>query len=131
MRSAKVIVLASGTKGIDGECMYGDGTVHDSHAEIVARRSLMVYFYNQLELLCDGSVQGEKNPIRLLSFLCSSQTKNLILLIENQAQSIFMRQKDDINSRYRLKDGIQFHLFTSRAPCGDATAYYCKNISEM
>lgn len=55
MGSAKVIVLASGTKGIDGECMYREGTVHDSHAEIVARRSLMVYFYNQLKLLCDGN----------------------------------------------------------------------------
>lgn len=56
--SASVVALASGTKGIDGEYMHREGTVHDSHAEIVARRSLMVYFYNQLKLLCDEKKQG-------------------------------------------------------------------------
>lgn len=58
LRAAKVIVLATGTKGIDGEYMHREGTVHDSHAEIVARRSLMVYFYNQLQMLCDPKNRG-------------------------------------------------------------------------
>lgn len=58
-RSAKVIVLASGTKGIDGLNMFREGTVHDTHAEIVARRALLVYFYHELKMLCDDKNPGE------------------------------------------------------------------------
>lgn len=58
LNSAKVVVLASGTKTIDGENIHHEGTVHDSHAEIIARRALMFYFYDQLDLMCDESSQG-------------------------------------------------------------------------
>lgn len=64
LNEAKVIVLASGTKCISSKYVctesITDGTrVHDSHAEVVARRSLMVYFYYQLKLLCEQSTQGK------------------------------------------------------------------------
>lgn len=51
LKTAKVIALTTGTKTIDAESMYENGTVlMDTHAEIVARRALMHYFYDQIEL---------------------------------------------------------------------------------
>lgn len=49
LKTAKVIVLASGTKNIDAESLSPDA-LPDTHAEVVARRALMFYFYQQLEL---------------------------------------------------------------------------------
>lgn len=60
--SATVVALGSGTKCIDAEYMNAEGAVHDTHAEIVARRSLLVYFYDQLKLLYDkNNNSGEPN----------------------------------------------------------------------
>lgn len=52
LQAAKVVVLATGTKNIDAEALLKDGgyTLPDTHAEVVARRCLMYYFYDQLEL---------------------------------------------------------------------------------
>lgn len=65
------------------------------------------------------------------SFRNSFRISAFFLRLENASKSIFMQPPNDSIARYKLKDGIQFHLFTSRAPCGDATAHYCKNNSEM
>lgn len=54
LRTAKVVVLASGTKNIDAE-LLSPGALSDTHAEVVARRSLMLYFYQQLELFLTPS----------------------------------------------------------------------------
>lgn len=49
LKTAQVVVLASGTKNIDAESLSPDA-LNDTHAEIVARRALMLYFYQQLEI---------------------------------------------------------------------------------
>lgn len=48
LNTAKVVVVASGTKNIDAESLSPDA-LSDTHAEIVARRALLLYFYQQLE----------------------------------------------------------------------------------
>lgn len=51
LTQAKVITVTTGTKCVNGEYMSDSGgVVNDSHAEIIARRCLMEYFYSQLEL---------------------------------------------------------------------------------
>lgn len=51
LKTAKVISVSTGTKCINGEYMSIHGaSLNDSHAEIVARRCLMDFFYTQLEL---------------------------------------------------------------------------------
>lgn len=54
LKTAKVVALGTGTKAINAELMYRDGTVlMNGHAEVVARRALMHYFYDQIELCLD------------------------------------------------------------------------------
>lgn len=51
LNTAKVVTVSTGTKCVNGEHMSISGTVlNDSHAEIVSRRCLIDFFYNQLAL---------------------------------------------------------------------------------
>uniref|UniRef100_A0A182J6M5 Uncharacterized protein n=1 Tax=Anopheles atroparvus TaxID=41427 RepID=A0A182J6M5_ANOAO len=59
VKTAKVISLATGTKCVSGEHMSVTGSViNDSHAEIIARRGLMDFFYSQLDLLCQQTTSS-------------------------------------------------------------------------
>ncbi|XP_040566219.1 double-stranded RNA-specific editase 1 [Lepeophtheirus salmonis] len=88
-----VIAVTSGTKCINGEQISLEGcVVNDSHAEIVARRCLLLYLYSQLDKLSD-----------------------------KEGDSVFYRL--DGNSRCHLKDGVEFHLFITTSPCGDARIF--------
>lgn len=54
LNTAKMVVVASGTKNIDAESLSPDA-LNDTHAEIVARRALMLYFYQQLEIFLSNT----------------------------------------------------------------------------
>lgn len=84
--------FVKGTKCISGEHLsVSGGAVNDCHAEVVARRCLCEYLYNQLDLH-----------------------------IENKgAESILEPAKKG----FKLKQGIQFHLYINTAPCGDARIF--------
>ncbi|XP_051998172.1 double-stranded RNA-specific editase 1-like isoform X1 [Xyrauchen texanus] len=96
VKEAQVICVSTGTKCINGEYMSDRGlALNDCHAEIIARRSLIRYLYMQLEF-----------------FLSNNK--------EEQQKSIFT-QCD--KRGYRLKDNVQFHLYISTSPCGDARIF--------
>ncbi|XP_057588877.1 double-stranded RNA-specific editase B2 [Hippopotamus amphibius kiboko] len=93
VRQARVVVLSSGTKCISGEHISDQGlVVNDCHAEVVARRALVHFLYTQLEL-------------------------HLSKRREDGERSIFVRLKE---GGYRLREDVQFHLYVSTSPCGDA-----------
>lgn len=50
-KTTKVVVLATGTKNIDADALYEENALPDTHAEVVARRCLMQYLYEQLDML--------------------------------------------------------------------------------
>ncbi|CAI9725040.1 double-stranded RNA-specific editase 1 isoform X2 [Octopus vulgaris] len=95
-QGASVIGIGTGTKCINGEHMSDRGFgVNDCHAEIIARRCFLRYIYDQLELHLSD------NP-------------------DVRNSSIFeLREKGG----YQLKENIQFHLYISTAPCGDARIF--------
>uniref|UniRef100_A0A8C8I625 Double-stranded RNA-specific editase 1-like n=3 Tax=Oncorhynchus tshawytscha TaxID=74940 RepID=A0A8C8I625_ONCTS len=97
VKEAQVICVTTGTKCINGEYMSDRGlALNDCHAEIIARRSLLRYLYAQLE-----------------HFLSNNR--------EEQQKSMFTRCE---NKRgFRLKDNVQFHLYISTSPCGDARIF--------
>lgn len=91
MNSAEVICLATGTKCLSGNYLSLSGeSLHDCHAEILARRCLVRYFYNQLR--------------------DSAQNKPSIFIADN-------------NSKFKLFENIQFHLYINTAPCGEARIF--------
>ncbi|XP_037816742.1 double-stranded RNA-specific editase Adar-like [Lucilia sericata] len=94
---AKVVSIATGTKCINGGNICCNGSVlNDSHAEVVAKRGLMKYLYNQLRWHCDP---------------------------ELEYKSIFQRNPDGLQIPYSLKSNVHFHLYINTAPCGDARIF--------
>lgn len=55
LNTAKMVAVASGTKNIDAESLSPDALC-DTHAEIVARRALVYYFYQQLEVYLNSGM---------------------------------------------------------------------------
>ncbi|WWC91907.1 uncharacterized protein L201_006857 [Kwoniella dendrophila CBS 6074] len=76
---------------------YGD-TLHDCHAEILARRGFIRWLIWQAGLY-NKFTKGE---------------------IAKEEESFL----DRINGKFRLKDGITTWLYTSMLPCGDASTLY-------
>ncbi|XP_022521071.1 double-stranded RNA-specific editase 1a isoform X2 [Astyanax mexicanus] len=96
VKDAQVICVSTGTKCINGEYMSDRGlALNDCHAEIITRRSLIRFLYSQLEYFLSN------NP-------------------EDHARSVF-RQCE--THGYQLKESVQFHLYISTSPCGDARIF--------
>ncbi|XP_078085092.1 double-stranded RNA-specific editase 1-like isoform X1 [Mustelus asterias] len=96
VKDAQVICVATGTKCINGEYMSDRGlALNDCHAEIVARRSLIRFLYSQME------------------YHLSNKT-------EDHHKSIFVKCE---GGGFKLKENVQFHLYISTSPCGDARIF--------
>lgn len=96
VKDAQVICVSTGTKCINGEYMSDRGlALNDCHAEIITRRSLIRFLYSQLEYFLSN------NP-------------------EDHARSVFRRCE---THGYQLKENVQFHLYISTSPCGDARIF--------
>ncbi|XP_066115294.1 double-stranded RNA-specific editase 1 isoform X2 [Saccopteryx bilineata] len=95
VKDAKVISVSTGTKCINGEYMSDRGlALNDCHAEIISRRSLLRFLYTQLELYLNSK--------------------------DDQKKSIFQKSE---RGGFKLKDSVQFHLYISTSPCGDARIF--------
>lgn len=91
----ELISIATGTKCVSGERISMNGaSLNDMHAEIVSRRCLISYFYDQLRLL---------------------------LVSEEAQKSIF--ECRSAGPGYKLKNDVEFHLYINTAPCGDARIF--------
>lgn len=92
--SMEVICVTTGTKCIAGDQLTLTGqSLNDCHAEIVARRCLIRFCYQQLQSLIEGE----------------------------QTRSIFEKLPE--RNRYQLKSSITFHLYISTSPCGDGRLF--------
>ncbi|KAG4072781.1 hypothetical protein HA402_005258 [Bradysia odoriphaga] len=92
--SFKVISIGTGSKFLYEKNLNSNGNaVHDTHAEVVARRGFIRYIYNQIS-----------------QYVASNTSNNIF-------------EKTDATEKFRLKTGIKFHLYVSTAPCGDARVH--------
>ncbi|XP_070511692.1 adenosine deaminase acting on RNA isoform X2 [Cardiocondyla obscurior] len=91
-QDAELICVTTGTKCISGDHLsQTGGALNDCHAEVIARRCLCEYLYNQLEM--------------------HSEDKGVESILEPAKKG------------FKLKQGIQFHLYINTAPCGDARIF--------
>eukprot|EP00941_MAST-03F_sp_MAST-3F-sp1_P005839 g5839.t1 len=105
----KVVALGVGTKFLSRETITEDvegKLVHDCHAEILARRALLRYLYDQVELC----LRSENN-------IGPKRKKQKSSSDNKDKESIFVRG----DSHCELRHGITFHMYTSSTPCGNAT----------
>lgn len=98
LESAQVVCVTTGTKCVKGDFMSINGlALNDCHAEVLARRCLRKFLFEQLQ------------------FYAANPDSNTAL---------FERHPDnDTVGGYRLKAGVQFHLYVSTAPCGDSRLF--------
>ena len=95
---ADTVSFGSGTRCIAGDMISMNGdVVNDSHAEVVARRGLLRFLYQELQ-----AFYSEKS---------------------DEVETIFEALPDDQNGLLKVKDSIKFHLYISTAPCGDGAQF--------
>ncbi|XP_066156487.1 double-stranded RNA-specific editase Adar isoform X4 [Euwallacea fornicatus] len=122
VEDAEVLCVTTGTKCVSGGhiCLNGS-SLNDMHAEIVARRCLVNYLYDQLELLTN---EGEAKPeIERIFFRPGMELAKDFPYhnLDTASTSIFVPRAN--NRGYELREGIEFHLYINTAPCGDARIF--------
>ncbi|XWS46061.1 hypothetical protein CRYUN_Cryun14cG0032000 [Craigia yunnanensis] len=106
----EVIALGTGTKCIGRSRLSHRGDiVNDSHAEIIARRALLRFFYAEIQRLKDNlNKQG--------------QIETRQLQADSLKNSVFQLDSDGSGEiKYKLRAGWKLHLYISQFPCGDAS----------
>lgn len=93
----EVISFGTGTRTASGDLLDLKGeVVYDSHAEIIARRGLKMFLYQELQVYYDGG---------------------------DEVETIFEANEDNQGLTLRVKKSIKFHLYISTAPCGDGAQF--------
>ncbi|XP_047937611.1 tRNA-specific adenosine deaminase TAD1 isoform X1 [Salvia hispanica] len=106
----RVVSLGTGTKCLGRSRWSSSGdVVNDSHAEVIARRSLLRYFYTEIDCLA-------KNYRKL------SNDGSAALPNDDMIDAIFQLRADKSEGeKFELKHGWELHLYISQLPCGDAS----------
>ncbi|KAH7414632.1 hypothetical protein KP509_14G002400 [Ceratopteris richardii] len=99
----QVVAIGTGTKCL-GQAQLSEygGIVNDSHAEVIARRGLLKFLYCNIEDLILGGHSAELG------------------VRENVGNII---EWDNNKEKFRVSQTINFHLYISQLPCGDASLF--------
>lgn len=91
----KILCLTTGTKCLAEKQLPVDGSlVHDSHAEVLARRCFIRYLLNEISKI-----------------KCSDDKSCTSDIVEHSDEA----------DKFRIKPNLEFVLFISHTPCGDAS----------
>ncbi|XP_019465120.1 PREDICTED: tRNA-specific adenosine deaminase 1-like isoform X2 [Lupinus angustifolius] len=114
----EVVALGTGTKCIGRSLLRPCGdVVHDSHAEVVARRALIRFLYTQIQHLNET---------------CSKHipTNGSKRFKVNDDDVPFQLDSECLDKRkYTMKRGWKLHMYISQLPCGDASV--CSLVSPL
>ena len=108
--TAVVISSATGTKCTAVKSETSQWILHDSHAEVLARRGLVRVLWH--EIVNRSTTQIMTNNPRTAT--SPDRTLHLLETIPN-------------SDKYQLRPGIKLHLYVSDSPCGDASIYPLKS----
>lgn len=115
----EVVALGTGSKclGTNRWCSRGS-LVHDSHAEVVAKRTFQLYLLQQLEAAATG----------LPSVFQLSPELTLNSPRDSSPHSLTDDEQHGSNSsrepvKFQLKRNISFHMYLSHTPCGDCSIF--------
>ncbi|KAH6817889.1 denosine deaminases acting on tRNA [Perilla frutescens var. frutescens] len=107
----QVVALGTGTKCIGRSRRSSSGdVVNDSHAEVIARRSLLRYFYTEID--CITKKYGELRHDNGSAVLQSGDMINAIFQL---------RLGNPDRGKFELRPGWELHLYVSQLPCGEAS----------
>ncbi|QCE02767.1 double stranded RNA-specific editase B [Vigna unguiculata] len=106
----KVVAIGTGTKCIGRSLLRTCGdVVHDSHAEVIARRALMRFFYTQIQHLTEtNGNHGPTNGGKRFKF----DDGNLPFELDTGCLN---------KAKYTLRKDWKLHMYISQLPCGDAS----------
>ncbi|KAI3967170.1 hypothetical protein MKX01_042755 [Papaver californicum] len=108
----EVVSLGTGTKCLGRSLLSPRGDlVNDSHAEVVARRSLIRFFYGEVERL---SKLHYKRRFK-------NGSKELQEDDDNVVENTLFELDSDCEGKYRMRPGWKLHLYISQLPCGYAS----------
>lgn len=98
------VALATGLKALpDAQLSKSNGSVlHDMHAEIMSIRALNVYLLDE----CTKALDNKSSVVEQLP--------------DNSAWS----------RRFSIREGVEFHLYVSEPPCGDASLAALANAAD-
>lgn len=106
----EVIAMGTGTKCIGRSRLSLKGDiVNDSHAEIIARRALLRYFYFQIRYLSE------------IYKKCRDNNENIQLQADDAAKVSCLDKTGFGQETFKMKQGWELHLYISQPPCGDAS----------
>ena len=142
-----ILSMGVGTKFLSESCLrqevenekedgYGS-RVRDMHAEVLARRA----FRRQVTLEIQEDLRVLEEETAKRSLACSETNTVSFSAFGNRNNnndeqqgvnmSILVRSNKDSTIRYMLRPGVTLHMYTSSAPCGNATLKkFCKMAKE-
>jgi len=119
-----VISSATGTKCTAQR--HNDLILHDSHAEVLARRGFIRILLSEIMKNNSGNTDDGKNII--------SCSHNLLIESTNCGDEGFNNAKIESTPKgkqYQLDPNIGIHFYISDSPCGDASIYRIPSTFDM
>ncbi|KAH9947307.1 hypothetical protein B0H21DRAFT_692369 [Amylocystis lapponica] len=99
--SLKVISLATGSKCLPTSRFSKEGdALHDSHAEVLARRGALRWFLEEIQQIA----------------------------LSSRSESMWICKRPD--GRFYLKDGVRIHFYVTTVPCGDASTRFLASTQD-
>lgn len=113
---AKVVAIGTGTKCVADKRKDNNGRIlHDMHAEVLVRRSFLLFLYRELLAMIESEFE---RPF---------VTKLIFKSVFTAKPSIFTLSGEEI----QLKSEVKFHLYVSTIPCGDARVFSLKGCAQL
>lgn len=101
----QVVAMGTGTKCLSAQKRSSQGDlVNDSHAEIIARRALILWLYAEIQAAVS------QDELEANGDTCNKGNLASIFTLTSRG-------------RFELHKGVQLHMFISQPPCGDACVF--------